>query len=158
MATRLKTSFSGYYNNGATGLFKANTTKLIGSDDARSLVTDLIDSFWQTSVTNPAITTGNVEFNFQGCEKGLFVILTNLATATIVSFTNTSLAREFTFIVNVTNVAGKLTFPASVIMSDVRWEALNPQEFIFTETGKFKGHAWFDGTNWILEISQAPFV
>lgn len=155
MATRLKTNFSGFYNNGATGLFKTNTTKDIGSDDARSLVTDLIDSFWQTSVTNPAIVAGGVEFNFQGCEKGLFVINTNLATATEVTLTNTSLAREFIFVVNITNVAGTLEFDSSFIMSDVRWDGTI---WTSTEAGKFKGQAWYDGGNWILEISQAPFV
>lgn len=158
MATRLKSNFSGFYNNPSTGLFKTNTTKDIGSDDARSLVTDLVDSFWQTSVTNPPITTGNVDFDFQGCEKGLFVIATNLSTATTITLLNTSLAREFTFIVNVTNVAGTLTFPAGFIMSDVRWEESNPQEFIFGDTGKYKGHAWYDGTNWILDIAQSPYV
>lgn len=38
-------SFVNKYNNVSTGLFKTNTSKDIGSDDVRSLVTDINDNY-----------------------------------------------------------------------------------------------------------------
>jgi hypothetical protein len=45
MALLNNNDLEGKFNNGSTGLFKANTTGAIGSGDARALVEDLTDSF-----------------------------------------------------------------------------------------------------------------
>lgn len=45
MALLNNNDLEGKFNNGATGLFKTNATGDIGSDDARTLVEDLTDSF-----------------------------------------------------------------------------------------------------------------
>lgn len=45
MAQLGKNTFEGKFNSSSTGLFKTNTTKDIGSDDMRTMVEDLTDSF-----------------------------------------------------------------------------------------------------------------
>jgi hypothetical protein len=45
MALLNNTDLEGKFNHASTGLFKANTTGAIGSDDARALVEDLTDSY-----------------------------------------------------------------------------------------------------------------
>lgn len=45
MAQLDKNTFEGKFNSSSTGLFKTNTTKDIGSDDMRTMIEDLTDSF-----------------------------------------------------------------------------------------------------------------
>lgn len=49
MAQLNKNTFEGKFNSSSTGLFKTNTTKDIGSDDMRTMIEDLTDSFLNKS-------------------------------------------------------------------------------------------------------------
>lgn len=105
------------------------------------------------------VTTGaTITLAFDNKSNPNFIGATSFATAKAIAHSNDTNGVQYVFIFNVTNVAAKLTFPAGYIMSDVRWEAVNPQEWEPAEIGKYKATATYDGTNWWLEISAAPYV
>lgn len=103
-------------------------------------------------------TGGTITMNFSDNIIMVFNGQTSFAAAKLIAHSNDSNAMKYDFMFEITNVAAKLTFPAGYIMSDVRWEQTNPQEWEPAETGKYKATATYDGTNWWLEISAAPYV
>lgn len=50
---------------------------------------------------------------------------------------------------------GAHTFPASVVMSDERWDGTS---WTPSEIGTYHGKAFLDGANWFLEIPLLPSV
>lgn len=150
------------FNDAATGLFKAGQTRGIGSDDQRVLTEDISDSFVNkaTDFTPVSVSTAGatITLNFSNNGIATFFGSASFATAKAIAHSNDSNAVKYDFTFNITNTNAKLTFPAGYIMSDVRWEQTNPQEWEPAETGKYKATATYDGTNWWLEISPSPYV
>lgn len=124
-----------------------------------NMLIDMIDSFMLILDISSVVTTGGtITFDFLLKQKNKFMGATGFATPKTIAFSNDTNALEFDFVLNITNVAAILTFPASVIMDDVRWEATGAQEWEPDNTGFFKGHAEFDGTNWLVDISKGTYT
>lgn len=96
---------------------------------------------------------GTITLNFASEEQRIFVGSASFATAKAVALSNDSIARRLDFIFTITNVNAVLTFPAAFVMNDVRWNT-SSQEWEPDQTGTFKASAIFDGTNWIMDISN----
>lgn len=150
------------FNDATTGLFKAGQNRGIGSDDFRTNVEDITDSVVMKSTDFAPIsvdTSGaTITLNFSNNGTATFFGSASFATPKTIAHSNDGNAVKYDFMFQITNIAAKLTFPAGYIMSDVRWEAVNPQEWEPAETGKYKATATYDGTNWWLEISASPYV
>lgn len=162
MAAMDGTTFEGTFNNPTTGLYKNNTTKDITAERLRSLPTAVKESYLNRIddlpfvSASPSTAGGTITLDFTNANKGVFTGSASFAAAKVIAFTNASRALEFNFIFTITNVAGTLEFPASVEMSDVRF---NESSQVWTPdgTGKFKAHGEFDGTNWTVTIT-GPYV
>lgn len=150
------------FNDASTGLFKTGQNRGIGSDDMRTLVTDITDSLPNTITDFTPVsvdtTAATITLNFSNNGEATFYGSASFATAKAIAHSNAGNAAKYNFTFEITDVAAKLTFPASYIMSDVRWEGSNPQEWEPAEIGKYKATATYDGTNWWLEISPNPYV
>lgn len=85
-------------------------------------------------------------------EETIFICTVDLSSAKSVDLLSDSNAKKFSFSFNVTNVAAVIEFPTEFIMNDVRWDS-GTKEFTPDATGRFRGLAFFDGTNWLLDIS-----
>lgn len=109
-------------------------------------------------VLSVVTTAGTITLNFNSRPTRNFVGATSFSTPKTISHSNDGNAVRYEFTFEITDPAAKLTFPAAYIMSDVRWEAVNPQEWEPADIGKYKATATYDGTNWWLEISSAPYV
>lgn len=96
---------------------------------------------------------GTITLNFGDEEQRIFVGSASFSAAKAVALSNSSNARRLDFIFTITNTNAILTFPASFVMNDVRWDT-SSQEWEPDQTGTFKASAIFDGTNWIMDISN----
>lgn len=85
-----------------------------------------------------------------------FVGSANITANKTVAFSNDTNAMEFSFLFQI-DAGFYLEWPSTVIMNDVRWDT-STQRWTALESGKYRGKADFDGTNWFLEISQSIFV
>ena len=152
MADLDKNTFVGTYNT----QFADNTSNDIIAQFLRDFSQDIADSFTQTKYDTPSIGGSTYTLNFGDRQRGIF-ILPSRAAATIVALSNAANAKELFIILTVSNVAATYEFQSAFVMSDVRWDS-GTNIITFVETGKYKGHAIYDGTNWVLEISQSVFV
>lgn len=155
--TQLKTLY------GSSGTqFPDNTTGLITEPIIRGFGEDLADSlvFKSTDYIPVSVSTaaGTITLNFNNNATANFFGSASFSTPKTIAHSNATNATKYDFTFNITDVAAKLTFPAGYIMSDVRWENSNAQEWEPAETGKYKATATYDGTNWWLEISASPYV
>lgn len=158
MSTYTADQFKALY--GSLGsIFPDNTTGLISEGDMRQFGEDIADSFSNLTSSSyidtlAVVTTGGtITLNFASKADRIFVGATSFATAKIIDPTNDTVAKRLQFIFTITNVAAVLTFPSDFIMNDVRWNT-GTQEWTPDETGTYKTEAVYDGTNWILDISQ----
>jgi hypothetical protein len=150
------------FNDASTGIFKTGQSRGIGSDDMRTLITDLTDSLFNIitdALPVSADTSGaTITLNFSNNAAPTFFGSASFATAKAIAHSNDANGAKYSFHFQITDPDAKLTFPAAYIMSDVRWEAVNPQEWEPADIGKYKATATYDGTNWWLEISASPYV
>lgn len=124
-----------------------------------NMLVDLIDSFCLVlDIANTSTAGSIIDFDFALKQQRKFLGSASFSTTKEITFSNDTNAIEFDFFFNITNVAAILTFPSSVLMDDVRWEATGAQEWAPDGTGWFKGHAEFNGTNWLLDISKATYI
>jgi len=124
-----------------------------------NMIVDLVDSLCLIlDIVTPSTASGTITFDFELKQKRTFWGSASFSTPKTIAFDNDSEAQEFDFVLNITNVAAILTFPATVTMDDVRWEATGAKEWEPSGTGSFKGHAVFDGTNWKIDISQNSYT
>lgn len=105
----------------------------------------------------PSTAGGTITFDLESKTRRVFVGSASFGSAKTIALSNNSNALEIDFILDISNVAAILTFPSSFLMSDVRWEATGAKQWEPDSTGKFKGHAIFNGTNWLLDITN-PYV
>ena len=109
------------------------------------------------SVASADTTGATITIDFDESYQRIFFGSASFATPKTIALSNDTNAVKLDFSLNITNVAGVLTFPAEFVMSDVRWDTAT-QEWTPDQTGIFKGSAFYDGTNWILDISQSPYA
>lgn len=142
--------------------FPDNTTGDITESIMRTFGKNAGDTFVMKSTDFAPISvstsSGTITLNFNNNGTATFFGSASFATAKAIAHSNDSNAVKYDFTFQITDVAAKLTFPAGYVMSDVRWEQTNPQEWEPAETGKYKATATYDGTNWWLEISPNPYV
>ena len=161
MAELSKADYEGKYNHVSTGLFKDNTTEDIEASDVRAEVEDTADSF-VNRIDELAIvsvdTSGDLTLNFGSSVLAYsrrFVGSSSFAVPKNVVLSNNTNANHFTFIFNITDTAATLTFPAGFESSDTRFVTL---VFTSLETGKFKCTGDYDGTSWLVDFSELPYV
>lgn len=161
MAIYTRAQFEALYAALATQ-FPDNTTGLITELIMRVFGKDISDSFVIKKTDYIPISAdtsgGTITLNFNNNGTPTFFGSASFATPKTIAHSNDGNGVKYDFMFQITNIDAKLTFPAGYIMSDVRWEALNPQEWEPAETGKYKATATYDGTNWWLEISASPYV
>lgn len=99
----------------------------------------------------PDVSGGTIDLPMTSTE--MIYILGNLGSIKTFTFTG-SVSKKFNIKIPMTALVA-LTFPASVVMSDSRWDgtAWTP-----LETGTYYGTAFYDNTNWAIEIPQIPSV
>jgi len=119
-----------------------------------NMLIDLIDSLCLIlDIATVSTASGTIDFDFALKQARKFLGSASFATAKSITFSNATNAVEFDFFFQITNVAAILTFPSSVIMNDVRWNT-SGQTWEASEIGIYKASALFDGTNWIMDISN----
>ncbi len=125
----------------------------------RNMIVNMIDSFsLLLDIVTPSTAGGTITFDFALKQKRTFWGFTSFATAKTIAFANDSEAKEFDFVLNITSGSAILTFPSTVLMTDSRWEVTGAKQWQPNAAGSFKGHAVFDGTNWLVDISQEVYV
>lgn len=148
------------FNDATTGLFKAGQNRGIGSDDMRTFVTDLADSLFNTITDSLPVTVDTsgptITLNFANNGSRVFNSDSTLGSPATVGRSNDSNAVYFEWTFIISNVLAVLTF-TGFKMSDVRWSP-GSEEWEPAETGKYKAVGTHDGSDWLLDISAAPYV
>lgn len=156
MAELDESSFESKYNNAGTGLYRTGQSRGIGSDDHRSLVTDVKDSVLFTSklLTNTSVVTtgGTITLGFANTRDRIFYGASSFSTSKEIALSNDSNAKRLTFIFEITDTAAILTFPSSFRMSDAMWGANGAYTWQALDVGTYKAKAEFDGTLWYLDM------
>jgi hypothetical protein len=105
----------------------------------------------QITTVTPDISGGTIDLAMTNTE--MIFILGNIGVIKTFTFTG-SVTTKFNIKIPMTALVA-LTFPATVVMSDSRWDGTS---WTPLETGLYHGTAFFDGTNWALSIPQIPAV
>lgn len=108
-------------------------------------------------ISTASTAGGTITLDFDSEDQRIFVGSASFATPKTIALADATNAKKLDLIFTVTNVAAALTFPAAFIMSDVRWNT-STQEWEPVDTGTYKLTAIFDGTNWVMDISQSPYL
>jgi len=155
MAKRTKTQFKLLYgSSGST--FVENTSGDISATDLATAMEDIADSFPADAdgiVLSVSTSGGTITLNFDSTTERVFVGNATFAGPKTIALSNSSYAAILEFVFAITNVAAVLTFPSTFIMNDVRWDA-GAKTWTPDDTGTFKAKATWNGTNWLLDISQ----
>lgn len=99
----------------------------------------------------PSIAGGTIDLPMTSAE--MIYILGNLGVIKTFTFTG-SVSKKFNIKIPMTALVA-LTFPASVVMSDSRWDG-TANTWTPLEIGTYYGTAFYDNTNWAIEIPQIP--
>lgn len=116
-----------------------------------------IATLYNIDILTVSTAGGTVTLNFASDEQRIFVGSASFAAPKTIALSNATNAKRFEFIFTITDAAAILTFPSAFIMNDIRWST-GSQEWEPNDIGTYKGSALFDGTNWILDISQTPYL
>jgi hypothetical protein len=101
-------------------------------------------------------TTGaNIALDFANAAQRMFIGDPIIDGDRTISLSNDADALEMIFEFEL-DVPHSITFPASFRMSDALWDA-GTQTWTPFDPGKYQGTAYFDGTNWNMNII-GPFV
>lgn len=111
----------------------------------------VFDAF-SVSVQSVVTTGGAITLNFDGQVNRKFVGATSFAAPKTIAYSNAGFANEYTIMVEVTDIAAVITFPAGTISNAAGWSSL---AWTPSYTGKFKFKADYDGTSWWLEVNEA---
>lgn len=148
------------FNDASTGLFKAGQNRGIGSDDMRTFIEDLVDSLFNTITDSLPFTIDTsdsvITLNFANNGSRIFNSDSTLGSPATVQRSNDSNAVYFEWTFIISNVGAVLTFE-NYKMSDVRWNQ-SSDEWTPAENGKYKAVGIYDGSEWLLDISAAPYV
>lgn len=122
-----------------------------------NMLVDLIDSLCLILDLSSVATTGpTITFDFNLKQARRFLGASSFSTPKTIAFSNDANALEFDFFLNITSDSAVLTFPSTVVMDDVRFDT-GSQEWTPDTLGWFKGHAKFNGTNWLMDISKGTY-
>jgi len=121
---------------------------LVDFADSMQLILDLV---------SPSTASGTITFDFELKQSRRFQGSASFSTPKTIAFSNDTNALSFEFFFNITDAAAVLTFPSTVKMDDIRWDT-GAKEWTPDDTGWFKGHAEFNGTNWLIDISKSIYV
>jgi hypothetical protein len=160
MAELTDVAFDAKYTDPTTGIYRdGQGAAAITPEDHRSLAEDIAESFHNyfrvDSVSlDPTVST-SINFSLRNTA---WVFIAAIAAPYTWTLANDTYASRFTILMNITGGLHAQTFPASFIMQtdDPRWNA-STNVWTPAETGKYKLFAEFDGTNWFVEISRAPY-
>jgi hypothetical protein len=126
-----------------------NTTGLVKYRDASS-----ISGGGGLTSASTSTAGGTIDLDMASLAQKMFNGSASFATAKAVTISNTTGSLSWAFNFEVTNLAATLTFPANVIMQDVQWNTTT-QVWTPPTTGKYTASAWYDGTDWRVNISGA---
>lgn len=101
-------------------------------------------------------TTVPIVIDFLHLDNVRFKGSNTIGAAKTWSFDNDESAKQFSLLFELTTT-DQQTFPASVIMSDGRWELDGAKIWTPLSIGKYKMQGTFDGSNWWVEIN-GPFT
>jgi len=101
------------------------------------------------STLTPDVSGGTIDLSMTHPE--MIYVLGNIGSIKTFTFTG-SVSKKFNIKIPMTALVA-LTFPASVVMSDSRWDG---SAWTPLETGTYYGTAFYDGTNWSISIPQIP--
>lgn len=104
-------------------------------------------------ITDGLVDVADVTLDFEITEQVLFTADAVIGSAKTWAFDNTTGAKKFDFIFTMSSLDAQ-TMPASVLMGDVRW---NGTAWTPTDLGKYRASGVYDGTNWLMEISQSIY-
>lgn len=160
MADLTDVAFDAKYNDATTGLYRdGQGAAAITPTRHRSLAEDIKDSFQnllrlEIVSMDPTMSTA-INFSIRNTA---WVFVAAIAAPYTWTLSNDTYASRFTMLLDITGGLHAQTFPASFIMQtdDPRWNA-STNVWTPAETGKYKLFAEFDGTNWFVEISRAPY-
>lgn len=98
--------------------------------------------------------------NAQHREHVVFVGAGNVTEASTFNFTNAENLKRFEFIFTITDIAHSLTFSSFFKgdTSDTRWNSSTHTWASDFAVGTFKAIATYDGTNWTIDFSKAPYA
>lgn len=106
----------------------------------------------------PSTAGGTVTLDFDSDIEKIFVGSASFATPKTIAFSNDTNALIFTLTLTITNVAGVVTFPATVSMNtqDSRWNtSLQAWAVQAGAEGRYVFGGGWDGTNWNVVV-QGP--
>lgn len=114
----------------------------------------------EVGFTDLGTGSGTLDLNFGGNYIMVFRGQTSFATAKNITLSFTSNALKFDFSFEISNVAATLTFPSGFMgdTSDTRWDSSLHRWTSDLAIGVFKVIGTFDGINWLLEFSKAPYA
>ena len=156
MANREPSAFTSLYGTSGSQ-FPDNTTGLITETIVRAFGQDIADSLVFRLPPQSVSVISDVTLNCKGSDDLVFYNAAAIGGARTWSLTNSSNAKKFTFLFEISGGLYVQTMPASFIMSDVRWDD-GAKTWTPIEQGKYKAVGLFDGTNWFLEISPSTYL
>jgi hypothetical protein len=113
----------------------------------------------EVGFTDLGTGSGTLDLNFGGAWIMFFRGQTSFSTAKSITLSNDSNGYKFDFSFTIGSVAATLTFPSDFIgdTSDTRWNtALH--RWTSDATGKFRVTGTFDGLEWFIEFTKAPYA
>jgi hypothetical protein len=140
---------TGTLTSGATGVgftVALGTSTITGSLPEANLTAKYI--FDQNTVST---ASGTVTLDMNSQLQRMFVGSATFASSKTIAFSNATNALVFNFQFEVTNVAGTLVFPSSVMMSDINWNA-GTDTWTPPSIGLYECGGSYDGTNWKVKI------
>jgi hypothetical protein len=128
------------------GVFKSNKDM---PTESESCVCDTLDL---VSVSTSAAT---INLNLYNKVARIFRLNGNIAGPKTIALLNDTLGLSIKLIIDISNVAGVLTFPSTFKMStsDPRWDD-GAKTFTPASVGTYEGEAIYDGTYWRLSLNN----
>lgn len=101
-------------------------------------------------------TGGTITLDCNSQKKRVHLGSATFATPKTIALSNTTNARQFFFLFQITNVAAVLTMPSDFLLNDPNWDE-SANTWTPTDVGRYILAGYFDGTNWWVNISGAPY-
>jgi hypothetical protein len=122
-------------------------------DNRKVLLSDLATYLLPLGIETVTPDVSGSPIDLPMTSPSMIYILGNLGVIKTFTFTG-SVSKVFYIKIPITALVA-LTFPASVVMADSRWDgtAWTPLEI-----GTYYGRAFYDGANWDIQIPQLPSV
>jgi hypothetical protein len=113
----------------------------------------------EVGFTDLGTGSGTLDLNFGNQWIMFFRGQTSFSTAKNVSLSFDSNAYKFDFSFTIGSISATLTFPSNFIgdTSDTRWDT-SLHKWTSDATGKFRVTGTFDGIDWFVEFTKAPYA